>query len=174
MYWITLLFHPDHWLPYSPSENCKWLLSGECMLLSSVSSQQRFGATDFKALSTSQPSGLGQIVQAIDKPSIALRQISVTALFYLEVSRRIHPRSVKACQPKDAKSREWRSVPARCCGGWRRKHFGSSFCMFVPLPGPALCKLGLARRAVCSTRGLHSGLGPSFALFSRDFPFLVF
>ena len=34
---------------------------------------------------------------------IALRQISVTALFYLEDSRRIHPRSVRACQPKDLK-----------------------------------------------------------------------
>ena len=39
-----------------------------------VSSQQRFGAKDIKALSTSQLSGLGQI--------------SVTPLFYLEDSRR--------------------------------------------------------------------------------------
>ena len=30
-------------------------------------------------------------------------------------------------------------------------HFGSSFCIFLPPPGPALCKLGLARSAVCST-----------------------
>ena len=28
---------------------------------------------------------------------------------------------------------------------------------FSPLPGPALCKLGLARSAVCSTWSLHSG-----------------
>ena len=28
--------------------------------------------------------------------------------------------------------------------------FGSSFYMFFPPPGPALCKLGLARSAVCS------------------------
>ena len=36
-------------------------LSGECMLLSSVSSQQRFGETDIKApLCVSQLSGLGQ------------------------------------------------------------------------------------------------------------------
>ena len=34
---------------------------------------------------------------------IALRQISVTALFYLEDSRRIHPRNVRTCQPKDLK-----------------------------------------------------------------------
>ena len=31
-----------------------------------------------------------------------------------------------------------------------RERFGSSFYMFFPPPGPALCKLGLARSAVCS------------------------
>ena len=31
-----------------------------------------------------------------------------------------------------------------------RKRFGSFFYMFFPPPGPALCKLGLARSAVCS------------------------
>ena len=31
-----------------------------------------------------------------------------------------------------------------------RKRFGSSFYMFFPPSGPALCKLGLARSAVCS------------------------
>ena len=44
---------------------------------------------------------------------------------------------------------------------WERKRerecFGSSFCMFFPPPGPALCKLGLARSAVCSIWSLHSG-----------------
>ena len=92
----------------------------------------------------------------------------VTALFCLEDSRRIHPRSVRACQPKDLKRREWRSV----CGRGRererkstcmrerkreRKCFGSSFYTFFPPPGPALCKLGLARSAACSTWSLHSG-----------------
>ena len=32
-----------------------------------------------------------------------------------------------------------------------RARFGSSFYMLLPPPGPALCKLGLARSAVCST-----------------------
>ena len=32
-----------------------------------------------------------------------------------------------------------------------RERFGSSFYMFLPPPGPALCKLGLARSAACST-----------------------
>ena len=58
-----------------------------------VSSQQRFGATDIKALGASQLSGLGQTM-------LQLRQISVTAPFYLEDSRRI----------QDLKRREWRSV----------------------------------------------------------------
>jgi hypothetical protein len=38
------------------------IMSGECMLLGSVSSQQRFGMTDIKALGASQLSGLGQTV----------------------------------------------------------------------------------------------------------------
>jgi len=58
-----------------------------------VSSQQRFGATDIKALGASQLSGLGQTM-------LQLRQISVTAPFYLEDSRRI----------QDSKRREWRSA----------------------------------------------------------------
>ena len=37
-------------------------VSGECILLGSVSSQQRFGVTDIKALGMSQLSGLGQTV----------------------------------------------------------------------------------------------------------------
>ena len=36
------------------------LMSGECMLLGSVWSQQRFGVTDIKVLGASQLSGLGR------------------------------------------------------------------------------------------------------------------
>ena len=40
---------------------------------------------------------------------------------------------------------------AHACGREsERKRFGSSFYMFFPPPEPALCKLGLARSAVCS------------------------
>ena len=56
-----------------------------------VSSQQRFGVTDIKALTA-----LGSWTNR----AIALRQINVTALFYLEDSRRI----------QDLKRREWRSA----------------------------------------------------------------
>ena len=110
-----------------------------------VSSQQRFGATDIKALGASELSGLGQTVLQL------LGKHSVTAPFYLEDSRRI----------QDSKRREWRSAwggrkrerereSARACTQSKRKRFGSSFYMFFLPPGPALCKLGLARSAVCS------------------------
>ena len=86
----------------------------------------------------------------------ALRQISVTAPFYLEDSRRI----------QDSKRREWRSA----WGGRKRERERERECtrmhsgervgekalgllllyVFFPPPGPALCKLGLARSAVCS------------------------
>ena len=126
-----------------------------------VLSQQRFGVMDIKALGVSQHvTALGSWTNRV----IALRQISVTGLFYLEDSRGMHPRSVRACQPKETRREE--SGGARGGGQGRvrererayarrrqraRKRFGSSFCTFFPPPGPALCKLGLARSAVCST-----------------------
>ena len=80
---------------------------------------------------------------------IALRQISVTALFYLEDSRRVRE---------------------------RERAFGSSFYMCFPPPGPALCKSGLARSAVCSAWSLHSGpptfLWPSLSFSHRHFGLL--
>ena len=65
------------------------VVSGECMPLGSVSSQQRFEVTDIKAL--------GTVLRSWTVLVIALRQISVTALFYLENSKRIHPQGVRAC-----------------------------------------------------------------------------
>ena len=56
-----------------------------------VSSQQRFGTTDIKALGASQLSGLGQTVLQLLGKSVL--QLSVTALFYLEDSRKIHLRA---------------------------------------------------------------------------------
>ena len=62
-------------------------MSGECILLGSVSSQQRFGVTDIKALSASQLSGLELVIALRSRTDcvIALRQISVTALFYSSI-----------------------------------------------------------------------------------------
>ena len=81
---------------------------------------------------------------------IALRQISVSALFYLEESRKIHLCGVRACRSKDTKRR----VPQHACmrareiERERERAFGASFYMFFSSPGPALCKLGLVRSAV--------------------------
>ena len=70
-------------------------MSGECVFLGSVSSQQRFGVMDIKALGMSQLWGLGQtVLQLLDKSVLQLR---VTALVYLENSRKIRPGGVRAC-----------------------------------------------------------------------------
>ena len=49
---------------------------------------------------------------------IALKQISVTALFYLENRRRIHARGKRACRPKDMKRRAPQHAGG---GGWGDK-----------------------------------------------------
>ena len=64
-----------------------------------VLSQQRFGVTDIQALW-----GVTALRSRADRV-IALRQISVTALFYLEDSRKIHLRGVRARRSKDVKRR---------------------------------------------------------------------
>ena len=52
--------------------------------------------------------------------------------------------------------------------------FGSSFYMFFPPPGPALCKLGQPGVLFVLPEVLTPVLRPSFVLFSRAFPFPVF
>ena len=106
---------------------------------------------------------------------IALRQISVTALFYLENSKRIHPRGVRACWPKDTKRREWGSVPAR--GGKRESALAPLFiCFFLPL---GLSYVNWASQE-CHLFYLKSSLWSSdlsltfFVLLSQAFTFLVF
>ena len=58
-------------------------------------------------------------------------QLRITALFYLENSRKIHPRGVRAHQPKDGKRR----APQHAGGRVRDpRPFGSSFSIFfLPL-----------------------------------------
>ena len=71
----------------------------------------------------------------------ALRQISVTALFYLEDSRRVSEREREREREKRAHARRRDSS--------RESALAPPF-MFFPPPGPVLCKMGLARSAVCS------------------------
>ena len=61
-------------------------MSGECMLLGSVSSQQRFEVTDIKALSASQLSGLGQTVLQLSGLKQTVSQLldkSVLQLYFI-------------------------------------------------------------------------------------------
>ena len=63
---------------------------------------------------------------------IALKQISVTALFYLEDSRKIHLRGVRACRSKDAKRR----VPQSAGDTERELALAPLFMFFSPWAGP--------------------------------------
>ena len=96
-------------------------------------------------------------------------QLSVTALFYLEDSRKIHLRGVRACQSKDAKRR----APQRVGERERELAWAPLFICFS-LPGPVLCKLGQPGVLFVLPEVLTSVLGPYFVLFSRAFPFFVF
>ena len=98
---------------------------GVCNFLGSVSSQQKFEATDVKALRQT-------VSQLLDK---SVLQLHVTAQFYLENKRKVHPRGVRARRHNRCKEKRVRdTVP-----------FGSSFSYVFPTPlhpGSALCKLG--------------------------------
>ena len=96
---------------------------------------------------------------------IALRQISVTALFYLENSRKIHLQGVRACRPK---RREEKSAPARGreTDPWP---FGSSVYLSFPLPRPAY--VNWASRECCSTWAPQIFLCSVFAGF--PLPYLL-
>ena len=94
-------------------------------------------------------------------------QLSVTALFYLEDSRKIHLRGVRARRSKDTRKR----VPQ--CAGERELTLALLF-ICLSLPGPVLCKLGQPGVLFVLPEVLTPVLGLSFVLFSRAFPFLVF
>ena len=129
-------------------------LSGECMLLGSVSSQERFGVTDINApLGVSQLLGLGQTVlqlSGLEWTIIALRQISVIAPCYSSILfRRQQENPSSRREGMSIQRRKGKSAPVY--RGARESPLAPLFiCFFLP-PGPALCKLGLARSAVCST-----------------------
>ena len=120
------------------------------------------------------------MLQLLDK---SVLQHSVTALFYLEDSRKIHLRGVKAHQSKDTKRRAPQHAGGRRRGP-EQTHVGESqrerlappFTCFLP-PGPAVCNLGSARRAVLP-EVLTPVLGPFFDLplfyFHGLFPSLSF
>ena len=95
-------------------------------------------------------------------------QLSVTALFYLEDSRKIHLRGVRARRSKDARRR----APQRVEEGERQLALAPLF-ICLSLPGPVLCKLGQPEVLFVLPEVLTLVLGPSFVLFSQAFPFFV-
>ena len=113
-------------------------------------------------------------------------------LFYLDNSRKIHPRGVRAYWPKDSKRRAPQPAGERERGreGEReRRREGEGrkpepaparesplaplFICFS-LPGPVLCKLGQPGVLLVLPEVLIPILGPSFVLFSPAFLVLIF
>ena len=134
---------PKYWsfsLSLSPS------VMALCSVLSSVLPQQKFEVTDVKALR--------QTVSQLSDRSVL--QLCVTAQFYLENKGKYIIEAWGSANPKDLNRRQRESARM-----WERESvhdrvqretvreserepwpFGSSFYMFFPPPGPALCKLG--------------------------------
>ena len=142
-------------------------LSIECILLGSISSQQRFGVMDIKASSMSQLSGLEQtVLYLLDKSAL---QLHVTSLFYLDNSRKTHPRGVRACLPKEGKRR----VPHRAGERETPQPFGSSFYMFFLPLGLPYVKWASQECLLYLRSSLRSSDFPLF-YFLRLFPSLYF
>ena len=95
-------------------------------------------------------------------------QLSVTALFYVEDSRKIH-RGVRARRSKDMRRRAPQHAEER-----ERELALAPLFICLSLPGPVLCKLGQSGVVFVLPEVLTPVLGPSFVLFSQAFPFLVF
>ena len=108
---------------------------------------------------------------------IALRQIRVTGLFYLEDSRKIHLRGVSARRFKEAKrrapQRAGQRERERARAGWGQLALAPLFICFS-LPGPVLCKLGQPGVFFVLPVALTLVLGPSFVLFLWAFLFLIY
>ena len=108
------------------------VLSRECMFLGSLSRHNKdLEGRTLKPSARHSSWVLDKVLQLF------------TALFYLEDSRRVREREREREREKEKSARTLDRDSIR-------ERFGSSFYMFFPPPGPALCKLGLARSAVCS------------------------
>ena len=108
------------------------VLSRECMFLGSLSRHNKdLEGRTLKPSARHSSWVLDKVLQLF------------TALFYLEDGRRVRERERKREREKEKSARtlERESI---------RERFGSSFYVFFSSTWPALCKLGLARNAVCS------------------------
>ena len=141
-------------------------VSRECMFLGSLSRHNK----DLEWRTLKPPQRVTALRSWIDRV-IALRQISVTALFYLEDSRKLHFQGVRACRSKDTRRR----APQLAGGGGERERELALAPLFIcfSLPGPVLCKLGQPGVLFVLPKVLTPVLGASFVPFSLAFPFLV-
>ena len=91
-------------------------------------------------------------------------QLSVTALFYLEESGKIHLRGMRARRSKDMRRRA-----PQCVGERERERELALAPLFIclSLPGPVLCKLGQPGVLFVLPEVPTLVLGPSFVLFLR-------
>ena len=103
-------------------------------------------------------------VMLLDK---SVLQLSVTALFYLEDSRKIHLRVEKARGSKDP----GRRAPQRA-GERERELALAPLFICLSLPGPVLCKLGQPGVLFVLPEVLTPVLRPSFVSFPGLFPSL--
>ena len=143
------------------------LLSGKCMVPSSLSRHNKDLEQRTLKPSARHSSRCITALGSWTNRVIALRQINVTALFYLEIAGESILEAWGNANPKIWREesggargrggeRERETVHARGRVRERESALAPPFICFLP-PGPAVCKLGLARSAVCSTWGLHSG-----------------
>ena len=142
---------------------------GVCNFLGSVSSQQKFEATD-------------QCYSPLTDHVTALGQSSVTAPCYSSVLfRKIKENASSRCEgrptqkmwrgERERETERGKKVAERERGPWP---FGSSFYTFFSSPWACLCKLGKLWVQFVLSDVLILVLRPSFVLFSQTFPFLVF
>ena len=164
-------------LPKSIFKTVYYLMSGECILLGSISSQQKFEAKDVRALRMSQlPDRLCYSSRVLDRPCWC-SQIS---------SRPCYSSQTDQCYNSVLSSisfRKQENTPLRCegmptqrCEEKRRgpQPFGSSFYMFFPTQG--LPYVNWASQKCCSF-SLRSSLWSSdlpLFYFCGIFPFLSF
>ena len=73
---------------------------------------------------------------------IALKQISVTALFYLDNNRKIHPRGMRACDPKTRREEH-------LSAGERESPLAPLFMSWPPTPPPGLPSVNWVSRECC-------------------------
>ena len=154
-------------------------VSGKCILLSSVSSQQKFEATGRQILSVSQLSDRPcYSSQVSNTPCYSSQRDQWYRSYYSSILFRkwqentfLRHEGMPTQRHEEKKGRTHESVGVGERDPWP---FGFSFQKFFPPPGPALCKLGQPGVLFVLPEVLTPVFGPYFVLFSWAFPFLVF